>query len=226
MSILRPILSDIRSPILGQKADYVTRYFTSFSSSNDSYIELDSDIVLSGAFSVSVDAVLPSSRGNLVGSDTNDRFELLVNDAGVLVAYNPTNLSFFTKDVSSLIDGKLHRIIAEYDGSEFTVTIDGAAEPPVSVSMPSTRIQFIGAAQPSQPYYEGVIANIKIEQASSIAVDMPIDQDYTPASNVVDNSAGGNNGTFINITDGDSTLYTKEGNKWVDGSGNEIDIAY
>ncbi len=48
---------------------------------------------------------------------------------------------------------------------------------------------------------------------------MPINQNYTPTNNtVLDLSGQGNHGTFIGIEEGDSLLYTKQGDDWVNGS--------
>ena len=228
MSALQNALRQALTPALGSARRGVSRYFTPQNAVAQSYIQPSSDLILNNDFSLSVDCVLPPSRGNLFGADTSDRFEVLINDAQNLIVFDDINKGFFNVNVSSLVDGRLHRIVCNYASGVFEVFTDGVSLGSVSVSIPTTRISYIGRSQSFQPYYQGIIANAVASVVGGGGFDYPIDRYYTPQNNtVLDESGSGNHGTFVNIAAGRSKYYQQraDGN-FADLQGNVLEVAY
>ena len=78
-------------------------------------------------------------------------------------------------------------------------------------------IQFAGTT--SVPNFQGVIYSIELEVNGVTVLHYVLDEEYSTTNNTVtDLSGNDNHGTFVNIADGDSKLYTQDANgDWVSG---------
>ena len=128
-----------------------------------------------------------------------------------------------------------NEIVIIYDGVDtVSVYADSLTSPATEIwtSLANVGFSLIGQRPVSIDNFIGIIADVQAHVGSTDTsaapnFNMPIDGNYTPSSNTVTDTAGSNNGTFVNIADGDSVLYTRDpdGN-WVDGNGNVLVVAY
>tara|TARA_E500000318_G_C3569778_1_gene217350 strand:+ start:20502 stop:21203 length:702 start_codon:yes stop_codon:yes gene_type:complete len=233
----------VLNPILSSATGAITRYFTEFDNVAQSYVDVGTQVDVSeSVISLYADFAINSvdNLNNILGLYTSDASEAIgvrIEEFGVLKFYSEG----FTPGMGSTVvtDGKLHNLHATLNKAtgDIEVWLDGNLEYTSSHSDLSklkgaykvsigVRIKSVGGVTDS--HYSGVISNSKIDNSGSTVLDIPINQNYTSTNNtVIDLSGNGNNGTFVNVADGDSTLYTQNSDgDWVDGSGNVLEVAY
>lgn len=228
MSFLTPILNPVAKGVLQSITGVTSRFFTEFDEVAQSYIQLGSDVSLTGDFEISVDIYIAnvsaiSGVAMVLGNSQFATNALWVSSAGEVNFRDSSNNTLTTGSV--IESGKLHRINLLKQTGLLSILVDGIeALPPSS----ATDLIFnrIGIRRDAEFPFTGIISNVKAVGGSTTALDMPIDQNYTPTNNTVLDLASGNNGTFVNVADGDSTFYELIGNSWVDSEGNALEIAY
>lgn len=229
--LIKPSLSSGLRPALRASFSKITRYFTEFDEVAQSYILVDSQIDTSGsAITIEVEIACNYLAGqrNFVGLYTTnalDAFGLRMESGGFLKFYS----SGYTPAISgtNIADGKLHKVSATINKTtgDYDVYLDGALDYSGTHSAPAmlrdSYYVSIGARATSlgkdvDSYYEGYLSNCKVQSDSVTSLNMPIDQRYTSTDNIViDRSPMGNNGTFINISDNSSELFTLENGDWL-----------
>ena len=229
MSALRTTLRPALTPALGSARRGVSRYFTTFDAVAQSYVQLNSIVSLTGDFSIQVDVSVPdvsaiSIAAMILGNSSGTANAMWVTSAGNVVIRDSEGTTRTSEP--AITSGKLHRITYVKTAGNIVGFVDGVE---VYSSAPFASFIFnqIGVRQDTSFNFNGIIANVKIEDNDTTVLDMPIDKNYTPTNNTVIDLASGNNGTFVNIAAGRSKYYQHraDGN-FVDLQGNVLEVAY
>ncbi|QGZ13124.1 hypothetical protein [Alteromonas phage XX1924] len=216
MSALRTALKPALTPALGSARRGVSRYFTTFDNVAQSFIRLDSNISLIGDFRVYSkflwsDFSISGEQALLSALNQFDDFLMLngaanANPNTVLYRNLPSSDVNFTGALPA--NSNFNEIAIERVGLSVSVTINGATTTLTESQLSVYEIRHIGARGGVTAFFNGIIANVKIIDNGTTALDMPINRYYTPQNNIVlDESGNGNNGTFVNIAAGRSKYY-------------------
>lgn len=208
----------------------VQRFFTDFQDTRPSYITLDSALALDTSDFEIIADFATSSGVAVIGalSDTNSVVIDLEGTAVRAFARNGTTVTpIISTSNTSYLDGDFHRARLKYLGSQATLYLDGVEVGTQTWSLNGDQvIQTIGARPARPSFLQGKAANVKVIKNGVVVLDMPIDGNYTASSNQVLDISGNNfHGTFGNVAEGDSVLYTLDENSWVSG-GDTINIDY
>lgn len=240
--IQRAIKSPIKRLIKSSISGVVSRFFTAFDDVAKSYVSSGGAVSTNGnVIEIEVSFTTLGGSGvvhNLINLNTNDSSE----DFGLRIEHSGEQsfIKFYSSGFTPPIgttnvqDGKLHKASARVNKTTgaYTVFLDGAVEYTGTHSNPSKIVTSyevtIGARVKGGTqigYLSGIAADAKVYNDGVIVFDMPIDQNYTPTNNTVIDKASSNNGTFINVADGDSVFYQFINDQWVDANGNVLEIA-
>ena len=196
--------------------DVIGRYFTTFDAVANSYIELNNVISLSGDFdiSVSVATTNTSDENHIIDSTSDELLKVTTNPLTGTVKYlvgNGSNWRVNIDSITSVTDGVLHVIRVTKVGDDYTLYIDGVQEATDNTSLGVTPSNiYIGRRADGANYWDGVIADVLIEDNGTLVLDMPIDGVYNNGDPVVNNADPMNNGTFFNVAPDDSEFFTFE----------------
>ncbi|APC46546.1 hypothetical protein [Alteromonas phage PB15] len=224
MSLLSPILQSVLSPISESISGAVSRYFTTFDAVAQSYILLSSDVGIPSStdYEIEFDVIPDGTTQVVIGKKegVNPRVRILsngdiqweANNSGGTIVRTPSNLEV----------GKLNRVRLVKSGLSTSIIVNGVqAGTQETVGIDAANFNQLGRAF-NFPPSGGRVSDLKAwsggdRDTGSLIFDMPINQNYTPTNNtVIDLSGNGNNGTFVNVADGDSTLYTQNSDgDWV-----------
>lgn len=183
----------------------VTRNFTTFDSTLTQYIDLDTELTITGDFHICFN-VMPEDTGSfhqmISGTDTT----INITSADKLIFFLTPSAN--PSSTASLIRGEINRVVIDRTDSDITFTINGAAETHASVYSGAIKLSRIGSrvnlgtASP----FDGVIYNVEVSAEGVDLVDMLINEDGS--SNTVTNAAdGSNNGTRVNMSTADVAEY-------------------
>jgi hypothetical protein len=198
------------SPVLKGLFDtsVLTRYFTTFDSVAQTRIDLSSPITLAGDFEIEVEFSLSDLTGDFCftsdyGAGADDFFRIDATNGSFDLKVGGT---FYSDDAAFTADNKLHTVLLRRIGTTLTRVYDGVEIGSAPVNISNFTVAAIGARDTFPNYFDGIIANLKIWDAGTLVLDMPIDGQYGTDSTVINNV--GANGTAVNFVDTDSELYT------------------
>ena len=210
-------------PIL--KPEYIPktyRHFTTLEKVAQSYIILDSEIILSGDFTqiyyvkLQEDADTTYIFGN--SADFNNRLSIFTSGNGSIRGQDGDVVSFSGEPFAPLW-GTVAEIELTREGDNMTLKVNGDVV--VETSVPSNTLFSVNqfgrnhdSVRPPEMYL-----GIKIISNDTLVLDMPVSGDYDAVNNRVKNHATNNIGTIVNITDADSNYYELYNERWVNENG-------
>ena len=205
--------------ILAVRRESNRRFFTTFDSVAQSYISFGSavEIPSDADFTIRFDVIPDGSTQVVLGlsATTNTRARVLAN--GDIEWRTPAGSSTVTP--SSLAQGELNTVSVTRRSGQGAISVNGVqAGGTLSLEGVSVTYDQIGRASNLAPT-GAKVSDLSIWIGDDKVLDLPIDQNYTPTNNIVrDESVNANNGTFVNVADGDSELYTNTGEgSWTTG---------
>ena len=193
-SVTRPVIKSIvRSPLGGYIQQLIRRYFTTFDSVAQSYIELSSPITLTGDFEVEFYSQIPSNGGYILGSraTTNGTDRLLFTSDGYLYGFGFGGSTVFA---GLNKDSTLYKFVITRTAGSTTLTVGGLSDTVMSgsITIDSIGSQFGGST--TIPYMDGIISDLKIwdgadRTTGNLVLDMPLNQKFSSLSRYAQNKA-------------------------------------
>lgn len=204
-----------------------TRHFAQFDPLAQSYIELSDPVTLSEDFESSVDfsTANPSDMIILGNLSNTENFIYIRSDGGIRVRINNNSIDSAAGIVQADILNTVRVVRAR---NSIEVYFNGAF---IASGIEAGDWVLDAVGRYSGGFnFDGHIANVKITDftrpvSDQLVIDMPIDGNYSPDENVVENNVadlGGElSGVFVNVAQGDSELFTFNINdkEWI-GSNN------
>lgn len=234
--MLNTILSTVLKPTLNQAMTSINasilRYFTPFNAVAQSYVQLTNSIPVSVSegFEIEVFFEYISNEGSgsrLLGfsGTSTSLIKAFSNDAGT----DPYKLNFalggqflsIPNFFNSTHVNKLNKLVVKVVEDDILFYLNDEFK-----NIEFSKSTLVGefdqvATGGGQDFSNGPIYDIKIwtggdRDTGNLILDMPLDQRYTTTNDtVIDHSPMGNNGTFINISDNSSELFTLENGDWL-----------
>ena len=184
----------------------VTRFFTDLDVSASMRYELSSPVTLTGDFEIEIDFATTSASTIIMIGDSTSTVSWIALISGIIRAkIGGTSID----SVLTFNDGKLHTARVVRVGSAITVYVDGVSVASGTDSDPATFNQI--GTYINGIYFDGILANLKITDGTTLVADMPLDEDFattTTANNLANPS---NNATAININESELFTFTDDG---------------
>ncbi|MEE4292201.1 MAG: hypothetical protein V2J13_10675 [Cycloclasticus sp.] len=213
-TVARSVISSVVSSIIAG-GDSIQRLFTTFDSVAQTYIQLSSPVVLSGDFRCDFEYALNNLTNSqaFCGGGASDLFRA---DPSTGTFQYRINGVFRTTAATFTENTKLNIASIERIGTTVNIYRNGDLIDSVTETVVDFTVSTIGRRAASD-YFDGIISNLKITDAGTLVLDMPIDEQYSAGSPTVTNLANpANNGTAVNFVEADSELFTfEDGTGWL-----------
>lgn len=170
-----------------------SRYFTEFSSLNQTYIKLDNNIVLNDNFEISFDYCGTADVDSLhiLGSENVD-WRIFVFSNNLYIK----NLNYKLCSAKTICDGFNHTIKLIRKDNVIRAYIDGGYVGSTPFNDEQLKFSYIGRWR-NNNFSDGIISNILIKGNNEVLLDMKINENLKYNKNVIDES-GLNGGVLIN----------------------------
>ena len=192
------------------------RYFTELQSSLSQYYTIPT-VTLAGDFEIEVDFMTDVTTGFptiLASNDLNTGMLCYVSGPSGFLTFS-TRIGGVEVGVTSAVavnDGKLHKALLKRVGNIFSMVLDGADITGYTRAGTSCVVDFVGATVAAGAPFNGIIANLKITDGTTLTHDLAFDEDFGATSIAVNKGSIGaaGNATAVNITASELfTLHTE-----------------
>lgn len=186
---------------------FTSRYFTTVASSLSQHWTFPA-VTLTGDYKQEVTVYFTGSVIICIGNTSNFDSRFIVNANGS-VSWRPTTLSNVEiSPAASVPVNKLSVISVERIGSAGTIKVNGTTVLSDTVATGNCVVNGIGIS--STLFSDGISANVKITDAGTLVRKYDMREDWVgPSTVLVDTSGNGQDGTFVNGSETDAELFTR-----------------
>ena len=191
----------------------IKRYLTSLQSSLSQRYTFPT-VTLTGDFEIELDIYATSDRSHIL-SDTTGHSRLFHEASSTKIVL--TDVTGASIEISNIVIGLnvLRRLIIIRVGSGFTASLDGVNYPITDTSDDDFVFNSLGGIRGQSttvPSFDGILANLKITNGTTLTHDLRFDEDFALTSIAVNKGTLGaaGNATAVNITSSELfTLHTE-----------------
>ena len=191
------------------------RFFTELQSSLSQRYTIPT-VTLTGDFEIEVDFMTTATTGfpNILSSSAfADGMLLYQHGANGTIQFG-TRISGTETGLTGPIvnDGLLHTVNIKRVGNVFTMLTDGANSQSYTLAGTTCGVSFVGTTSLLDNLFNGIIANLKITDGTTLTHDLAFDEDFGTTSIAVNIGSIGaaGNATAVNITSSELfTLHTE-----------------
>jgi hypothetical protein len=195
------------------KAEDISRFFTTLSASGNQYYTVPA-VTLTGDYKISALVYFSDSIIGITGrSDSFSGRARVTADGGFDVRFDNASAGAVLTSGGLVPSNRLSILTIERAGSTGIIEVNNVEV--FSGAVPTGQLTINSLARSSSTYSEGVLANVKIYDASTLSRQYKINEDWTgPSTVLVDSSGNSQNGTAVNITDADASLFDQVIDGW------------